>query len=57
MSTGAVMEETYDLVAIGAGPAGESAVELAAFYGFRSVVISCESDPADHAGVPGPERS
>jgi NAD(P) transhydrogenase len=33
------MEETYDLVAIGAGPAGESAVELAAFYGFRSVVI------------------
>ncbi len=39
MSTGVVMEETYDLVAIGAGPAGESAVELAAFYGFRAVVI------------------
>ena len=57
MSTGAVMEETYDLVAIGSGPAGESAVELAAFYGFRSVVISGESDPADHAGVPGRERS
>ncbi len=27
------MTEAYDLVAIGAGPAGESAAELAAFYG------------------------
>src|SRR5258707_1251447 len=33
------MTEVYDLVAIGAGPAGESAAELAAFYGHRSVVI------------------
>src|SRR5258708_25568735 len=33
------MTEAYDLVAIGAGPAGESAAELAAFYGHRSVVI------------------
>jgi NAD(P) transhydrogenase len=39
MSTGAVMTEAYDLAAIGAGPAGESAAELAAFYGHRSVVI------------------
>jgi NAD(P) transhydrogenase len=33
------MTEAYDLVAIGAGPAGESAAELAAFYGHRSAVI------------------
>jgi NAD(P) transhydrogenase len=33
------MAEAYDFVAIGAGPAGESAAELAAFYGHRSVVI------------------
>ena len=33
------MTEVYDFVAIGAGPAGESAAELAAFYGHRSVVI------------------
>jgi NAD(P) transhydrogenase len=33
------MPEAYDLVAIGAGPAGESAAELAAFCGHRAVVI------------------
>jgi len=33
------MTEAYDLVAIGAGLAGESAAELAAFYGRRAVVI------------------
>lgn len=33
------MAGTYDLVAIGAGPAGESATELAAFFGHRSAVI------------------
>jgi NAD(P) transhydrogenase len=33
------MTEVYDLVAIGSGPAGESAAELAAFYGHRAVVI------------------
>jgi len=33
------MSDTYDLVAIGAGPAGESAAELAAFFGHRSAVI------------------
>jgi len=33
------MTEAYDLVAIGAGPAGEGAAELAAFYGHRSIVI------------------
>lgn len=33
------MVETYDLVAIGSGPAGESAAELAAFFGHRSAVI------------------
>src|SRR5205085_6839501 len=31
--------ETYDLIAIGAGPAGEAATELAAFFGHRSAVI------------------
>jgi NAD(P) transhydrogenase len=33
------MTDTYDLVAIGSGPAGESAAELAAFFGYRSAVI------------------
>jgi NAD(P) transhydrogenase len=33
------MTDSYDLVAIGAGPAGESATELAAFFGHRSLVI------------------
>jgi NAD(P) transhydrogenase len=33
------MTEAYDFVVIGAGPAGESAAELAAFYGRRSLVI------------------
>src|SRR4051812_14342307 len=34
-----VMSDTYDLVAIGAGPAGESATELASFFGHRSAII------------------
>ena len=33
------MTDSYDLIAIGAGPAGESATELAAFFGHRSAVI------------------
>src|SRR5215467_13018834 len=33
------MTDAYDLVAIGAGPAGESATELAAFFGHPSAVI------------------
>ena len=33
------MAEMYDLIAIGSGPAGESATELAAFFGHRSAVI------------------
>ena len=33
------MTDTYDFVAIGSGPAGESATELAAFFGHRSAVI------------------
>src|SRR5215469_7903293 len=33
------MVDTYDLIAIGSGPAGESATELASFFGHRSVVI------------------
>ena len=33
------MTESYDLIAIGAGPAGESATELASFFGLRSAVI------------------
>ena len=30
------MIDTYEFVAIGSGPAGESATELAAFFGHRS---------------------
>ncbi len=33
------MTETYDLIAIGAGPAGESAAELASFFGHRSLIV------------------
>src|SRR3954468_3821175 len=33
------MTDGYELVAIGSGPAGESATELAAFFGHRSAVI------------------
>ena len=33
------MTDTYDLIAIGSGPAGESATELASFFGHRSVII------------------
>src|SRR5437764_5161826 len=33
------MTDTYDFIAIGAGPAGESATELAAYFGHRSAVV------------------
>src|SRR4051812_22251037 len=33
------MTDAYDLIAIGAGPAGESATELASFFGYRSAII------------------
>lgn len=33
------MTDVYDLIAIGAGPAGESATELASFFGYRCAVI------------------
>src|SRR5438045_9064463 len=34
-----MMRDAYDFIAIGSGPAGESAAELAAFFGHRSAVI------------------
>jgi NAD(P) transhydrogenase len=34
-----MVTDNYDLIAIGAGPAGESATELASFFGHRSAVI------------------
>src|SRR6266404_222012 len=33
------MTDIYELIAIGAGPAGESATELASFFGHRSAII------------------
>jgi NAD(P) transhydrogenase len=39
MSTSFKMTDAYEFVAIGSGPAGESAAELAAFFGHRSAVI------------------
>src|SRR6185369_5066086 len=33
------MSDRYDLVVIGAGPAGDAASELASFFGHRSCVI------------------
>jgi NAD(P) transhydrogenase len=33
------MSDTYDLISIGAGPAGESATELASFFGHRSAIV------------------
>lgn len=31
--------QEYDLIAIGAGPAGESATELASYFGYRTLII------------------
>src|SRR4249919_2127339 len=39
MARDVAMTDAYEFVAIGSGPAGESAAELAAFFGHRSVVI------------------
>jgi NAD(P) transhydrogenase len=39
MARDAAMTDAYEFVAIGSGPAGESAAELAAFFGHRSAVI------------------
>jgi NAD(P) transhydrogenase len=33
------MTRSYDLVVIGAGPAGESAAELASFFGHSVVIV------------------
>lgn len=33
------MADSYDLIAIGAGPAGESATELASFFGHRCAIV------------------
>src|SRR5258708_4338148 len=33
------MTDSYDFIAIGAGPAGESAAELASFFGYRSAIV------------------
>lgn len=33
------MTDTYDLIAIGSGPAGESATELASFFGHRCAIV------------------
>jgi len=33
------MTDAYDFIAIGAGPAGESAAELASFFGHRSAIV------------------
>ena len=39
------MTDSYDFIAIGAGPAGESAAELASFFGHRSAIVE-----NDHPG-------
>ena len=39
------MTDSYDLIAIGSGPAGESATELAAFFGHRAAIVE-----KDHPG-------
>jgi NAD(P) transhydrogenase len=33
------MDDSYDLIAIGSGPAGESATELASFFGHRCAIV------------------
>jgi NAD(P) transhydrogenase len=42
---GRAMPDSYDFIAIGAGPAGESAAELASFFGHRSAIVE-----NDHPG-------
>jgi NAD(P) transhydrogenase len=46
-------EHAYDLVVIGAGPAGEKAAAQAAFFGKRVLVIERESEPGGAAVFTG----
>ena len=35
------MDDVYDLVVIGAGPAGQASAELAATFGRRALIVEC----------------
>ncbi|HYN55601.1 MAG TPA: FAD-dependent oxidoreductase, partial [Motilibacterales bacterium] len=53
---GGVVEEDFDLVVIGSGPAGEKGATQAAYYGYRVAVVERRADPGGSAiavsGVP-----
>lgn len=48
--------ETYDLVVVGSGPAGEKAAALAAYFGKRVVVVERDERPGgapvNRGGIP-----
>jgi NAD(P) transhydrogenase len=46
------MTDAYEFIAIGSGPSGESAAELAAFFGHRSAVIEKARPVTTTGGVP-----
>ncbi len=49
------MSNTYDMIVIGSGPAGESAAELAAYFGYRVVIIERNKPggtPTTRGGAP-----
>ena len=55
-SSGARTDDTFDLVVIGSGPAGEKGATQAAYYGHRVAVVERRADPGGSAiavsGVP-----
>ena len=49
------MSNTYDMIVIGSGPAGESAAELAAYFGYRVAIIERNQPggtPTTRGGAP-----
>jgi flavin-dependent dehydrogenase len=44
--------ETYDLVVVGSGPAGEKAAALAAYFGKRVAVVERDGPPGGAPGQP-----
>src|SRR5262249_15755705 len=49
------MSNTYDMIVIGSGPAGENAAELASYFGYRVAIIERNKPggtPTTHGGAP-----
>jgi NAD(P) transhydrogenase len=49
------MSNHYDMIVIGSGPAGESAAQLASYFGYRVAIIECHKPggtPTTRGGAP-----